>query len=200
MPAQGLYAISFRGVMAGRQIVQTRLPGRMHGLLRNFPAQISIDTRGCSLFDIALCRASAPGQRLDRVVAAADRERRLAQGFGQLFFETFQSKRLRKPAAQYERKAVVAVDIAFDPQTQPACELHVIAEFLVYVERQVKGDQAEIVFEQGGDALFAIALDHRALTFPEIAVMDQQRVGPGGGRAFDQFAAGSDAGNDLADA
>ena len=84
-------------------------------------------------------------------------------------------------------------------QAQMQAELGVVAQFRMRVERQVVGEQVDVVAEQQPETLSHPA-DHTAvLPAPEQAVVHEDRVGLGADGGLDQRAAGGHARHDLAD-
>ncbi|MCY1372045.1 hypothetical protein D9M69_592230 [compost metagenome] len=73
------------------------------------------------------------------------------------------------------------------------CELRVIADVRVQVQRQVIGQQADIVLEQGLQATLLHAGDARVFTLPEVAMMHQHQVCVGLHGRIEQGLAGGDA-------
>ena len=67
------------------------------------------------------------------------------------------------------------------------------------VERQVVGQQVDVVGQQGFQALAADAGDAAILAFPEIAVMHEDGIGPARHGDVEQRLAGGDAGDDAHD-
>jgi hypothetical protein len=63
-------------------------------------------------------------------------------------------------------------------QSQLPPELGVVAQFRVGVERQVVGEQVDVVREQQGQPLLHPAGDADVLAAPEQAVVHEDRVGP----------------------
>ncbi len=67
------------------------------------------------------------------------------------------------------------------------------------VQRQVVGQQIDIVAQQGFQTLAADAGDATILAFPEIAMMDEDGIGPARHGNVEQRLAGGYAGNDTHD-
>ena len=65
------------------------------------------------------------------------------------------------------------------------------------IERQVIGQQADVVGEQGFQPLAADAGDAAILALPEVAVMDENGIGSARDCGVEQRLAGGHAGNDT---
>ena len=85
-------------------------------------------------------------------------------------------------------------------QAQLQAELRVVAELGVRIERQVVGEQVDVVRQQQRQPLLHPARDTAILATPEQAVVDKNGVGLRRYGRFDQRAAGRDTGDDFVDA
>ena len=75
--------------------------------------------------------------------------------------------------------------------------MHVVADVRVQIQRQVVGEQADVVLEQGLQAALLHTRDAGVLAFPEITVVDQDQIGLGFNGRIEQRLAGSDAADDA---
>jgi hypothetical protein len=82
---------------------------------------------------------------------------------------------------------------------EPLAQLRVVAQLRVRIERQVVGEQVDVVRQQQGQALLHPAGDAPVLAAPEQAVVHEDGVGAGGDGRLDQRAAGGHAGDDAPD-
>ena len=83
-------------------------------------------------------------------------------------------------------------------QAELRAELRVVAELGMRIERQVVGEQVDVVAEQQARRCFIQPGDAAVLAAPEQAMVDEDRVGLGVDGRLDQGPAGGDAGDDLA--
>jgi hypothetical protein len=89
---------------------------------------------------------------------------------------------------------------ARDGPAQAQCQLRVVAQRGMGIQRQVVGEQVDVVRQQSRHALFAETRDAPVLGLPEPAVMHQQRIRAALGRGLDQRLAGGDPADDAPDA
>ena len=84
-------------------------------------------------------------------------------------------------------------------QTQTITEPAVVDQVCVSIQRQVIGHHAGTRLEQARDTVALHAGDAGILAFPEITVVHQDGIGPGGNGLLDQFQAGRHAADQRAD-
>jgi hypothetical protein len=104
---------------------------------------------------------------------------------------------LGQGAHQADDFRIVRVQRAFDGDVQLAGQLHVVTHFRVQVQRQVIGQQADIVLEQGFQAALFHAGDARVFALPEITVVHQYQVSLGLDSGIQQGLAGGHATDDT---
>ena len=72
--------------------------------------------------------------------------------------------------------ALIAGKLSAYLKPQQLAELHVVPQLRMHVQRQVISKQANLIFQQGLNPGPLDARNGWVLTFPEIAVMDQQHI------------------------
>jgi hypothetical protein len=77
--------------------------------------------------------------------------------------------------------------------------LRVVAQFRVRIERQMIGQQVDVVSQQSGQALTPDTGHAAILALPEIAMVHQDGIGISGHCSIQQGLAGRDAGNQAND-
>jgi len=107
----------------------------------------------------------------------------------------FQPRILR----QTQPSQAVVAEATVRHQVEPPGQLDVVAEFRMHVERQMIGEQTDVMRQQQLQAPVLGTDDACILPFPEVAVMHDDRIRAGGRSRLQQGQAGGDAGDDLAD-
>ncbi len=197
--AHGLGTAALGGVVAGSEIVDAALPRHVHGLLRDFAADIGVRPQRRRLFDIALRAAGAPGHPFDRMLAATDRQRRPSQFFRQPRGQLCQGQRLIQRSHIADGTQLPRLQTAFHAEPQQLAQLGVVAQFRMRIQRQVIGKQVDAVLDQQLHPLEFHAGDGRVFAFPEVAVVDENGVGVECDGALDQGAGGGNARDQGAD-
>src|ERR1035437_7316202 len=186
MLAQSLYAIFSRGVMTRGDESHPRLARQIHLLLGNFPAEVGIGTQFDGFLEKSLRRTCAPGNSPDFPRGIADHQRFAAQPMFDVQGEGIQAHRRFQAAVHPD--FLIGETPGFD-QAQPLAELGVVAEFRTGVQRQVIGEQAELMRDEQPDARAARAGEAGVVAFPEVAMVHQDGVSPIGERGLDHIKA-----------
>ncbi len=192
MFGERLHTVAFAGVVAGSQVGDPRLARQMDGLLRDFAAQVGVYAEGNSLLEEVLRTTGTPGDAADRLLAIADRQWYALQRGSDAFADCGQCARLVDVPQPAD---ILLAEAAIGGPSEPPGQLRVVAELLVAVERQMIGDEVDVVLQQGLQARLADTGDATVLTAPEPAVMDQQGVGTARHGGVEQGLAGGDAGD-----
>jgi hypothetical protein len=98
--------------------------------------------------------------------------------------------RRRRPRCAAEEADILLGKTPFDGPAHPLRKLRVVAQLRVRIERQVVGEEADVVRKQRFQARLADAIDAAILAAPEPAVMHQDGVRPGRDGGADQVLAG----------
>jgi len=196
--AQRLHAIALGGVMASSEKADAVLPRAVDGRLGDLSGQVGIDTRGDSLLDVALCRASTPGQAADRP-CGLDQQRFALQHQSHPAGEIQRFHGLGQAANQSHRARIARFQRALHLYAQTPGQLHVVTHLGMYIQRQMIGQQAHFMGEQRLQTAL-LAADHAGiLALPEIPMVYQHQIGPGLDRRIQQRLAGSHATDDTPD-
>ncbi len=196
MLAQRLHAIAFGGVVASGDKGHAGFRSDMRARLRRLAGQVGIHPQRHGVGQHARRTAGAPGHLADQLVRRAQGQRRAAQLALHLVSPVGQAHRLGQFAAPQQ---VLLAALAQRGDAQHARQRGVIAQRRVGVQRQVIGDQVDVVRQQLRQAGFFHAQHARVFVFPEVTVVHQNGVGLQGNRRVDQRRAGGDASNDAAD-
>ncbi len=181
-------------MVAGSEIGNTGFAGKMHGLLRDFTTDVGVESHCNGLFEIALGAARAPADALHGSVCIPYQQ----------WLSAKYSRHLRGKRTGGCRSTDIAVppDILIGESTfripaQAPGKLGVVAEFRMRIERQMVGDQTDVVGQQHADTPTADAGNAPILPLPEPAVVDKDGVGRAGDGRLDQCLAGRDASHDA---
>ena len=151
----------------------------------------------------ALRAAGAPGHAAQRLGGIAHHQRLAAQAFAHARGQVAQRGQAGGVAQPDEivlptgaRRAVVAQRRR---QAQHACQLGVVAQLRMGVQRQVVGVQVQVVVQRQRHAGAASADDAAVLVAPHPAVMDQHRVRAALDSHAQERLAGGDSGDNVSD-
>ena len=108
--------------------------------------------------------------------------------------ELLQGLRLRQNAMHGD---ILFAEASLFDEAEQLAKLRVVAEFGVRIQRQVVGQQADVVLQQMGNAALLDAGDGGIFVAPEIAVMNEDGIRPPGRRRFQHGLRGRDAGGDT---
>jgi hypothetical protein len=193
--AQRLHPIALGGMVPRRDEGDAGFLCNMHVLLGNLAGKESVHAKFDSLHEITLRRTGTPCNAAYGLFRISDHQWHTLQRSFNAAGKLLQGLRCCQLAVAGE--ILVAEPAALD-KTQPAGELRVVAKFGMRIQRQVVGQQADIVPQQVRNAAFLDAGDRRILAAPEIAMMHQHRIrAPGSGRV-QQALRSSDTAGDLA--
>ena len=194
--SHGGSAIALGGVVPGSDESDTGLTRQVGLWLGDFAGDEGVGTGGNGGFKKPLRPPRAPGHAANgpRAVPRHQRggapEHALHVGGQRLGI----GERRRGHAAQLLfAKTLVGLPAKHAPQ------LRVVAQFGVGIERQVVGEQADVVRQQQAQALLHPAHDSPVLATPEQAVVHEQGIGARGNGSLDQGAAGRHAADDALD-
>ena len=182
--------------MAGREEAQAILSRAVHRWLGDFAGQVGIHARGYRLVDVALGAARAPAHATNRAVPF-DHQRLAVQFLMHQPHEVHWCQRRFQRADQAHRSGVVRPQRPFDGQAEQPRQLHVVTHFLVHVERQVIGEQTDVVTQQGFQPALLHPDNARILVLPEVTVMHQHHIRLGRHRRIEQGLAGGHATDDA---
>ena len=168
----------------------------MHRLFRDLAADVGIEAEGDRLFEVALRAPGTPADTAHRPIQVADHLRRAAKRCGQRCGQGAGSGRRSDAAVPGD---ILLAEAALCDPAEALRQLCVVAEPGMGIERQVIGEEVDVVGEQGADAATAETGDATILAFPEPAVMNEDRISAACNRGFEQRLAGGDAGDDAAD-
>jgi serine protease DegQ len=194
---QRLYPIALGGVMSGSNISDPGLARQMHIWLRNFAREIDIDAQVDRLLKKILRPAGTPGDATDptrRVIAGTDHLRRPAQCLSDDSGELGERRRRLGTAVPAD---ILLAKPPLGTPSQPFGKLHVVAELTVTVERQVIGDQIDVMLEQRLQTRLAKTGDATILAAPKPAMMHQNGISLARDRRVDQRLAGGYASHDA---
>jgi|APEBP8051073302_1049394.scaffolds.fasta_scaffold00138_11 serine protease DegQ len=189
---QRLYAVAFAGMVTGSQVGNAGLARQMHRLLGDFAAQVEVDAERDGFFEEPLRAAGTPGDASDQALAVADEQGRALQLVADSLGDRGNAVRLFEASVPAD---VLLAEAAFGQPTEAPAKLRVVAELRMAVERQVIGDQVDVIVKQGAQAGSAQAGDATVFAAPEPAVMDQDGVGGTRDGDVEQRLAGGDAGD-----
>ena len=188
-------AIALGGVVASRDESGPHFAGQMGLGFGNFARDKSLRPGSQGGFKKALCPARTPGQASNRLLGrtanpggtAAQRVFNLIdQGLGA-------GKGTRANQAQ-----LLLAKTAIGHHPQALAQLRVVAQGGVGIQRQVVGDQVDIVRQQKAQALFEPARHAPIHAAPKQAVVNEDGIGPVGNGRFNQGPAGRHTGHDVA--
>src|SRR5690606_23007620 len=118
MIAQRLDPVTLGGMMAGSVEIDSAFPRDMNGGLGYFPGDEGIDSQRHGFLDVALRRAGAPGDTLDRAAVAIDEQRLAAQRDVQLLGQFRATDRFAQFALQTDGARIGGLQPAGDMPTQ----------------------------------------------------------------------------------
>ncbi len=196
--AHCLHAVALGGVMAAGKELDAALAGDMYSLLGHLAGQIQINAGGDCLPDVTLGAAGAPANGTNQRIRLANVQHLAAQYLTHPRHETPCRFRRRQLAGVADHTQIQRIERAGDHQPEPLRELNIVAEFGMRIERQVIGNQADVVGQQRGQAPPLDAGNAGILVFPEIAVMHEHGISIRFDRRIEQRLAGGDAGNQSA--
>lgn len=196
--AQRLHAIALGGVMTGGEKADAVLPRAVDGRFGDLSSQVGIDTGGDGLLNVALCRASTPGQTADRP-CGLDQQRFALQHQSHPAGEIQRFHGLGQAADQSHRARIARFQRALHLHAQTPGQLHVVTDLGVHIQRQMICQQTHLMGEKRLQAAL-LAADHAGiLALPEIPMVNQHQIGPGLDRRIQQRLAGSHATDDPPD-
>lgn len=169
------------------------LARQVKGLLRNLAGDEAIGAAGDRLLEVALCATGAPGDALERTLCIAHQLRHSAENALQLGGELTG----RSASGAPQKSDFLFAKAAFDLPAQSLGQLSIVAQLGMRVERQVIGQQTDVMAQQCRQATLAKASDPAILGFPEPAVVHQYRIGGLRHGGIEQCLAGGDAADDA---
>ncbi|MNP08738.1 hypothetical protein D3C76_1008190 [compost metagenome] len=170
----------------------------MERLLASLATDEQIDTCSDCLVDVSLATTGAPTDAADHV-AAFDQQRLAPHHFLHAASEIARGRGFSQRADQAHDAWVIRVQRAFDGDIQLSRQLHVIADLRMQVQRQVIGQQADVVAEQRFQPPLLHARDTGVLALPEVTMVYQHQVGASLNGRVKQGLAGGDATDDAHD-
>lgn len=177
MLAQCLYAIAFGRMVPGRNEGHAGLTRHMHILLGNLTGQECIHPQRHRLLEIVLRRTAAPGDAPDCTPFFPDDLRRALQCMFDMHSELLQRK---WPLRHTMTGNILFTEATLLHQDQSFCQLRIVAQFGMRIQRQVIRQQADIVLQQVSEPALLDAGNRLIFIAPEVAVMHQDRIRPPG--------------------
>jgi len=193
---QRLYPISFGCMMAAGQISHPAFAREMHGRLRNLPTDIGARAGSDRFTQQALRGARAPCDTTQWLDAVANHQRCSAQP---VLDPAPQFANGIHPCSAAQPSQVVFAKAPVVPKAETRRQLGVVAERGVHVQRQVVGEQVQVVFDQQLQPLMFLTDHAHVLAAPEITVMHQEGIGAVFDRRLQQRTTGRHASDDMPD-
>lgn len=194
MPGERRNTEALGGVVAGREIGYTGFAREMHRLFGNLATHVGVEPERDCLLETALGAAGTPADAGNRARGVADQQRRTPECGGE---RGLHASGVRGGFRASVPGDVLLAEAPFRDPFQSGGELRVVAKFRMRIEREVIGEEVDVVRQQGTDAAAADTGDAPILALPEPAVMDEQRIGTARDGGVDQCLAGGNAGNDA---
>jgi len=194
--------VALGGMVAAGQEGHAHLARVVHLRLRDLAGDEGIGARGDGAFEVALRAAGAPGDLADRPGGPVDQRDRAPQLLLHMIGQRPRAGEALAAFAGAEKTQLLLAEAAgrsgMRDQPQAQAELGVVAELGVGVQRQVVGEQIDVVTQEQAQALPHPADHPGVLPAPEQAVVHEDGIGLGMDRRLDQRPAGGHAGDDLA--
>ena len=188
-------AIAFGGVMTTGQVADTALLRQMRLGFRDLSGDEHIRTGGNGSLEIGLSPTRAQRDPPHRALCIAGKCHRATQEQ----FDVSGHVCHGGPWALADEPKGLLTKTTFRPvrhhHTQAVSKLSVVAQPGMRVQRQVIGQQVDVVGQQPGQALLHPACHSPILTAPEKAVVHQDGIGTGSDRCINQGQTGGHAGN-----
>ena len=211
----GTHTAALGGVVAASQIAHPHFAGVMGLRLGNLAGDEGLYASGHGGLEVRLGAARTPGHGLHRPGRVASQRHGAAQALLGVAGQFAQRGTgggadeaqvlFAKPAKAWGLRRCGNIGNAHCGcslgwqrlQAQHPGQLRVVAQIGVGIQRQVVGQQVDVVGDQGFDALVHPAGDATILPAPEQAVVNQQRIGTGGNRRLNQCQTGRDSGDQM---
>lgn len=195
-------AVALRGVVPAGQEGHAHLARVVRLRLRDLPGDEGIGAGRDGGLEVALRAAGAPGDGLDRAVGGVDQRHRPLEHFLDMDRERFRVGEGLAVLEAAEKAQLLLAETTgrsgMGQQAELLAELRVVAELGMRVERQVVGEEVDVVLQQQRQSLLHPAGDAAVLAAPEQSVVDEDRIGLGADGRLDQRAARGHARDDLA--
>ena len=149
--------------------------------------------------EVAVRPARAPRYFFYSTIRRPNLDYRVVEHLANVFGQLPGTGKLRRAQKSEVLLAETARRTVHRHKSEHAAKLRVVAQLGVGIQRQVVGDEIDVVLEQQGQALPHPARDRAILTAPEQPVVHKDRVGPHGDRRLHKRKTGSDAGHDPQD-
>src|SRR5664280_426540 len=194
---QRAHAEALGGVVAGGDEVDPVLLGAVHDPLAGLAGDVGVEARRDGLIETGGRPPGHDPDRGDHVRAAEEDLRLLTAGGPHPREQLLVGDRRREHPGEPQRHPAEVPERLELLEPEVAGEDGGVAVLWVAVEREVVGDQVEVVLEQQLQAAPERAHDmRRLLAAPEQAVVDEDGVRTPGGRLGEQLGRGRDAGGD----
>ena len=187
--------VAFAGMVAAGEKRHAGLAGVVRLRLRDFTSDERISPGRNRRFEIPLRTAGAPGDAPQRPAVTGHHRGCTLQSKLQQRAQLRRRHRLRRGADEAQ---VLLTEPRLRHPLKARAELRVVAQLGVRVQRQVVGEQADLVRQQQLQALLEPARDAPVLALPEQAVVHQDRIGARVNGRFDQRTACGYARDDFA--
>lgn len=167
--------------------------------LGDFTGNEGLRTGSDGGLEIALCASCAPCHPLDGLAPGLDAGHGTLQHVFELPGQHVGVGEGLAVGPAADEAQVLLAEAAGGLQAQHLAQLRVVAQSGMGVERQVVGQQIDVMRQEQAQALLHPAGDGAILPAPEQAVMHENRAGTSLYGGLDQRTAGGDTGNQLAD-
>ena len=198
MPRHGRGTVTLGGVVAAGEVGHTAFAGVVGLWLGNFTGDKEIGSSGNGRLEVGLRTTGAQGHAPHRPHGIAHQsggatervlcplgESRRGGGFAM-------AEKAERLLAETATRGTAHV------HAQPLRQLGVVAQFGVGIQRQVVGEEVDVVRQQARQTLLHPAGHTAILSAPEQAVVHEDSVGTGRHGGVDEGKAGGHAGDDLA--
>lgn len=202
MSRQRLNTVAFGGMVAGRKEMNASFARHVHRGFGDFATDEGIEAQCSGSINIRLRGTRAPTDAADFVFAAGDELRRAPEHCSNMCLKCCSGPGLRQRAITGDvwpnAWPTSATEPPLDGNVQQCTQLRVIAQFRVRIQRQMVCKQTDVGTQQTRQPAPFHSSHTGILALPEIAMMHQQRIGPGRDRGINQRLTGSDTAHQFA--
>lgn len=192
--SQRLHAVALGGMVPGGDERHARFARQMNRAFGHLPGQKSIHAEVDSGLQVILRRAAAPGDAPDNYGIVAHHQRVTLQPLLDHRGQALQRHGLNHPA---HSRDILLAETGLQLEAQQLCQLRIVAQCRVRIQRQMVGQQAHAMLDQVRDAGALDAGNAWVFVFPEVAVVHQHRVGACRARGLQHSQAGADAADNF---